>query len=169
VHLVDHATQSSGRANFLFRGNMPTNETSFAIDQLMDFLSQRAVQEGNIPLPADTKLIVVSLNNIVDRSKPSSDFLKEIQFWNDPQNARYGSFLNWPLGFAGVAPPSVFPEATWRAMLKALVWDIDHLPKRVNLLRAMLIADYNSSVAIYVHCTAGCDRTGEIMGAYMLQ
>jgi protein tyrosine phosphatase len=54
-------------------------------------------------------------------------------------------------------------------MLKALVWDIDRLPHRLKLLRGMLTADYNSSVAIYVHCTAGCDRTGEIMGAYMLQ
>jgi protein-tyrosine phosphatase len=54
-------------------------------------------------------------------------------------------------------------------MLKALVWDVDHLPERVKAIRAMLTADYNSSVAVYVHCTAGCDRTGEVMGAYMLQ
>jgi hypothetical protein len=160
---------SSSRPNFLFRGNMPTNSTTFAIDELMSYLSQRALQEGNVSLPGDTRLIVVSLNNIVDESKASSDFRKEVDFWKDPENSKYGSFINWPLGFAGIAPPSVFPEATWRLMLKALVWDIDKLPHRVQLLRDILTADYDSSIAIYVHCTAGCDRTGELMGAYMLQ
>ena len=148
---------------------MPTNATTFALDELITYMSQRAQGEGGITLPADTKLIVISLNNMFDESKTASDFRKEIEFWNDPQNAKYGTFVNWPLGVAGIAPPSVFPEATWRVMLKALVWDVDHLPERVKAIRAMLTADYNSSVAVYVHCTAGCDRTGEVMGAYMLQ
>jgi hypothetical protein len=167
VHLVDRASQpTSGRPNFLFRGNMPTNSTSFDLDGLLAFMSNRSIEEGGIDLPKDTKLIVISLNNVFDESKPDSDFRKETDFWKNPENAKYGSFVNWPLGLAGIAPPTAFPEVTWKTMLKALVWDIDLLPKRIGLIRSMLTADYNSSVAIYVHCTAGCDRTGEIMGAY---
>ena len=62
VHLVDQ-----GPTNFLFRGNMPTNSTGFAYDELMSFLQNRSIGEGNgTVLPADTKLMVLSLNNDFD-------------------------------------------------------------------------------------------------------
>jgi hypothetical protein len=148
---------------------MPTNSTSFALDELLLFMSQRAEEEGNASLPLDTQLIIVSLNNIVDEERPASDFRKEVEFWKNPQHSKYGFFLNWPLGFAGVAPPSAFPEGLRRLMLRTVVWDIDRLPTRVQSLRELLTTEHSSSVAIYVHCSAGCDRTGELIGAYMLQ
>ena len=45
---------------------------------------------------------------------------------------------------------------------------MDKLPTRIAELRTMLRTKGNVSSAILVHCTAGCDRTGEVIGAYRL-
>jgi len=45
----------------------------------------------------------------------------------------------WPLGFAGLLPPSSYSEMERREMLNSTIWKIDQLPERVGLLRQMLL------------------------------
>ena len=60
VHLV--ATHGD---NLLFRGNLPLVNGTFAYDELMSLLEQRA-QEAAIPFPKHNRLTIVSLNNVFD-------------------------------------------------------------------------------------------------------
>ena len=165
VHLVD-----KGPTNFLFRGNMPTNETGFAYDELIAFMKNRSDTEANgTVLPDNVRLAIISLNNDFD----GKDFRLEREFWNQEAHQTLGNLTQWPIGVAGVLPPSAFPvqDRDWMANESNPegVWCIDQVPSRVRILRRMLLTPSDPPVAIYVHCTAGCDRTGEMIGAYIVE
>lgn len=49
------------------------------------------------------------------------------------------------------------------------VWAVDKLPQRTREMKKMLDATYDRPRAFYVHCEAGCDRTGEFCGSYRLE
>jgi len=143
---------------------MPTNETTFALDLLMSYLSDRLSNTTFGGLPPNTKLQIISLNNVAD----GKDFAKEKAFWDDPENAKFGSFMNWPLGLAGLVGPSDWPKDD-RCGHSKNVWGVDKIPDHVAALRSMVETKQENPVAIVVHCTAGCDRTGELIGAYTNQ
>ena len=167
VHLVDHNVATD---NFLFRGNMPTNSSTFAYDELMALLAVRAAN-ASLALPANAYLHVVSLNNIAD----GSDFTAEKKFWKQPQSAALGEFTNWPLGLSGLLPPQAFLD---KAKVKEMasetsnnsVWLVDAIPSHVRSVNTLMeqLGPDSRPRAVYVHCTAGCDRTGELIGSYML-
>jgi hypothetical protein len=158
VHIVDR----SG-VNWLFRSNMPTNDTTFAYDQLLQFMGQRA-KEINLTFPANPYLVVISLNNDFD----GKDFAHEKQFW-DKAPKSLGQFINWPLGLAGLLPPNWFPEDKRREMANSTVWAIDKIPDHVQTMHNMLLNQLSRPTVILFHCSAGCDRTGEVAGSYRLQ
>lgn len=121
------------------------------------------------PLSPDIYLIDLSLS--VDEKGQEAKFFSA--------NPSLGEWMWWPLGLAGlVGPPSAFSEADRRRMaaFNGSVWDVDKLPTRVELLRQVLSkpgpADPRTGqprpMMVYVHCTAGCDRTGEMIAAYRL-
>jgi hypothetical protein len=162
VHIVD---QNKETGNFLFRGNMPVNssDNSFQYQTLVKYMGMRA-EEANVTLPADFTLVDISLNNLFDKA------LKvEKAFWKNPANAKYGKFINWPLGLAGIVPPSKFSPSEQRKMANSTVWKIDKIPARITAIREMLETKTDKPTVVYVHCTAGCDRTGEVIGSYRLK
>ncbi len=168
VHLVDH---DPATGNLLFRGNMPTNAThAFALDTLLAFMRARANQSG-VPFPRavgdDFTLTDISLNNDFD----GADFNAEKAFWHAPGAARYGRFVNWPLGLAGILGPGHYPASKIGPMANGSVWKVDKIPDRVAQIRAWLTQPAEDSKVLvqYVHCTAGCDRTGEVVGAYRMR
>ena len=131
VHIVD---QNKETGNFLFRGNMPVNssDNSFQYQTLVKYMGMRA-EEANVTLPADFTLVDISLNNLFDKA------LKvEKAFWKNPANAKYGKFINWPLGLAGIVPPSKFSPSEQRKMANSTVWKIDKIPARITAIREML-------------------------------
>ena len=164
VHLVDHNPETS---NFLFRGNMPVVNGAFAYDTLIDYFQKRAA-EAKVSLPTSGfKLVDISLNNDFD----GKDFKAEKAFWDNETNAKYGHFVNWPL-VGGLVSPSKFSKSEREKMANGSVWKIDKLPKRVDEIRSMMNtpnAENASSTFFYVHCTAGCDRTGEMVGSYRMK
>ena len=168
-HIVDvhHTDMHAGPVNVLFRSNMPINASgAFDLPALTDGIRRRA-QALNLPLSWPPYIVDVSLNNEFDLK---DGFGKEQAFWREASAAQFGNFTNWPLGTAGIAPPSDFSEAKRRELLASTVWKVDELPRRVDLLRDMLVSTRvaGRSVVLVVHCTAGCDRTGEVIGAYRL-
>lgn len=165
VHLVDHNAKTN---NFFFRGNMPVVNGSFAYDTLIEYFQKRA-KEANVPLPtANFTLVDLSLNNAFD----GKDFDAEKAFWKDKANAKYGRFINWPL-VGGLVSPKKFSKAEREKMANGTVWKVDKLPKRVVALRDLLDTPNTApgvvSTFVYVHCTAGCDRTGEMVGSYRMK
>jgi hypothetical protein len=158
VHIVDR----SG-SNWLFRSNMPTNETTFAYDQLLQYMGQRA-KEANLTFPVNPYLIVISLNNDFD----GKDFKKEREFWEKAPKT-LGHFINWPLGLAGLLPPSWYTEQKRREMANSTVWLVDKIPDRVQDIRNLLLQQSSRPTVIDFHCSAGCDRTGEVAGCYRMQ
>lgn len=164
VHLVDVSPRPQGGNNYFFRGNMPTNDTTFSYDLLSQYLTSRA-KEANFTLPRDYYLIVISLNNGFD-----ADLAKEQDFWGKKEHDTLGKFINWPLGMAGLLPPNLYPEDERKKMANSTVWGVDKIPDRVQDINTMLKQGRpDRAVAIYVHCTAGCDRTGEVVGSYRMQ
>lgn len=56
-----------------------------------------------------------------------------------------------------------------QALADEVIWAVDELPKRAHKLREMLVnPGTGRPTAIYFHCEAGCDRTGEMAFAYRL-
>ena len=168
VHLVDHDTTTG---NLLFRGNMPTNSShAFIVDTLLQYLRQRA-NESSVPFPAAGEFLLydISLNNDFD----GKDFKGERDFWKDPSTKSLGQFINWPLGLAGIVPPKLFPKSKIPEMANGSVWKIDKIPAHVQQIRNWLTTPVtvpNKKVIVqYVHCTAGCDRTGEVIGSYRMR
>ena len=161
VHLVDHEPTMN---NFLFRGNMPVaNHTSFQYKELITYFQQRTKDAG-IDFPTEFKLVDISLNNLFDK-----DLKIEKAFWKNPNNAKLGKFINWPLGLAGIIPPSKFSKEKQREMANSSVWKVDKIPTRVEDIKNMITTKTDVPTLVYVHCTAGCDRTGEVIGSYRLK
>ena len=54
-------------------------------------------------------------------------------------------------------------------MANSSVWKVDKIPTRVTDIAAMVNTKSTVPTIVYVHCTAGCDRTGEVIGSYRLK
>ena len=83
-----------------------------------------------------------------------------------------GQLIQWPLGVAGIASPTHFhPASKVESMANGSVWKVDKIPTRIAQIRAWLTtkATDGKPVIQFVHCTAGCDRTGEVIGSYRLR
>jgi protein-tyrosine phosphatase len=48
------------------------------------------------------------------------------------------------------------------------VLGVVQLPARMQTLHSMLHTPAAQPHVVYAHCTAGCDRTGEFIGAYRM-
>jgi hypothetical protein len=163
IHLIEYNATST---NWLFRGNMPILNGSMAYTNLTAFLQMRA-KEAGLAFPTDFLLHDLSLNTIFD-----DGYAAEHKWWQQAENKDKGSMTTWTLGTAGLLPPSTYSEAKRKTMSQPSssdsVWKIDEIPKRVVLMRTMLATKGAKPIVIYVHCEAGCDRTGELAGAYAM-
>jgi len=159
VHLVDYLPETG---NMLFRGDMPCNDTAFDWDNLIDYMRQRVAESG-LNFPNSFYVVDICLNNIFDMNP------LEVEFWSDPAHASLGEFTGWPIGFAGILPPTFYNLSTAEKMAVSEVWAIDQLPTRLETLRQMLETKTDVPHLMYAHCTAGCDRTGEFIGSYRMQ
>lgn len=160
VHLVDH---NATTGSTLWRSNMPVNSTSgeFQYAELMGMFAKRAAA-ANVSFSESTYLIDVSLNNLLNKG-----YSTEVAFWK-AANASLGRIELWPLGVAGLLPPSVYPAAQRDEMaVNGSVWAVDKIPSRVRQLHAWVHEPQpQGAVAVLVHCEAGCDRTGEVVFSY---
>ena len=110
-----------------------------------------------------TSLLCCNCETRVVLARCSADYSAEAAFWQSA-NASLGEYMNWEMGIAGLLPPTWFPQATALSMANGSVWQFDQVPTRIASVRTMLHTSHPTSVAIYVHCEGGCDRTGELVG-----
>lgn len=163
VHLVYHNTRHN---TWFFRGNMPANASMFQYDDLQAALAARATEAG-YKLPTLNYLVDVTLNNPFD----GTDYYHELEFWANPLNALKGEIVHWPLVGNVVSPGDVAETERHALIDNGTIWEVDHIPKRIAQLNQWL--DFPTNVTLphvyYVHCSAGCDRTGELVGSYRIK
>ena len=96
VWLVDYNKfNESGVYNYLYRGNTPTMNDSFAYDELVSYFSLRANQT-DIPFPSTFYFIDVSLDNTFD----GEDFMIEREYWaKKGASEEFGIMLSYNLFF----------------------------------------------------------------------
>ena len=161
VHLVDAYPLEQPR-NFLFRGNNPAKNGTFEYANLTALLRSAARRCG-ATLPEDYDLVDLDLENAADPG-----YQAELDFFKTHPSV--GRALKWPT-FGSLLPVKHTPDAEQLAASGkwAIVGGADHLPERLNTTVAML-RNVSSSrpTVMYVHCNAGCDRTGEFVASYAM-
>uniref|UniRef100_A0A7S3D264 Tyrosine specific protein phosphatases domain-containing protein n=1 Tax=Palpitomonas bilix TaxID=652834 RepID=A0A7S3D264_9EUKA len=159
THLIDIVGK-----NFFFRGNNPLNATSFVYDEVVSDFKKMALKEGGVELPDDIYFVDISLLNIITER---SDIEMEKNFFES--NPTKGEFVNYPM-VGQLVNPNSYPKSMMEYMAKHLDdWQIDRAPTRIDYIRSRLEQQGDRPVALYVHCEAGTDRTGELAGDYMLE
>lgn len=167
VHILE-AHPVTGGINYFVRGNSPYNKDTKTIehDLWVDAMVKAGNKSGHVLPPTERLFIVdVSFENIFDKG-----FLAERKFFDD--HPEKGRFVGWELLGAPLWPSSFTDEQVKEMVATNSVWKHDQLPARVAAFRKMLLsasppAGYDA-VAYYVHCAAGCDRTGQFVAAYRI-
>lgn len=165
--------------NFLFRGAHPVIEITgkparFGYEALRSAL-ENAGRDAGQEIPSSFTLIDVSLlwvENPQDHNRERALVMAEEAFFSTRPDL--GQLHMWPLQGTRLDPadPSIGMHRQYLAQ-NPDSWLSDSLVVRVETLRKWM---ENSStfgvtgpVIIYVHCFGGCDRTGELIGAYSLR
>lgn len=165
VHLVD-----IGEYNWLFRGNMPTTvdpltqKVKFNYNLLIKYIRNAAATKG-YNLPTNIYLVDVSLLNLAE----IKDLNIEYNFFAG-KNSFLGEVLNWSI-FGGLVSPNAFNSKQRNLLLKSHIPLIfrDKVIQRVLSMKKMLDTKQSKTYVYYVHCEAGCDRTGEFFAAYRMK
>lgn len=170
VHYVD----STG-SNFLFRGGLPQIEkmSTFNYQGLRNSILKAGKNVG-LNIPSSFYLLDVNLLNIENREDANRIFV-EYQFFKS--NPQLGQLQVWGMVGTGVQATDQSLTGSREFLASNLDnWLCDKLILRVNALRQWLTdspslpGNFSSlPLVIYVHCEAGCDRTGELIGAYYLR
>ena len=162
IHLVDAYPREAPR-NFLFRGNNPVDNKNFSFDALVAVLRQKALAECNATFPDAFRMIDLDFENLSDPG-----YFVENSFWAD--NPDKGELRSWPIlgSLEDVKHPARDRDELVRNGSWAIQGSADYLPERLNATRELLTDTRGPPTILYAHCNAGCDRTGEFIGAYAM-
>jgi hypothetical protein len=170
VHYVDCLG-----SNFLFRGGLPlTGEPPVFNYRGLKQSIVKAGQKAGVIVPSEFYMIDVNLLNI-ENPEDAGRILIEQQFFQ--AKSQLGRVQIWGMNGTGLSvnDPAL---ADCREYLARNLdqWLNDKLISRVKQLRKLLESPApgfhdkaRMPVVIYIHCVAGCDRTGEFSGAYYLR
>lgn len=160
LHILDYK-KTEGKKVFLIRGNIPIINEKFCYDLLKSFIKDLIVQRG-LSITNDFKIIDVSFLS-------SSLEEKEIQIEKNwfLQNPETGIFIHRPIHGTSINPLAI--EEPFHNLLANK--NIDGLRELIySLKEIMYISLYPcQDTVIYIHCTAGKDRTGEVSAAYLME
>lgn len=144
---------------YLFRGKIPQQNGRFCYEELRNQIADYLYENGRSISP-DFMLICVSLLNSFADGK---ECRIESQWFSSHQDK--GCLWRYPL-FGYMCSPHYIPKR----LRNAFYWtDIDGIRNLVVQLKELIDSAYGKDVAIYMHCNAGKDRTGEAAACYLMQ
>ena len=185
VHLIDEINGS-----YFFRGNEPLigngKNRQFAYTELISKINQKLEHAGHEKLAPDSfQLVDISLLN---SAADEFDLKIERNFFEE--NPSKGSFIHWPMfGITEIVPANETVRTLGKISLDLLyptfllvhtLTKIDinkvskhnkKIHKEVKKLHKMLQSSGENNTkktVFYIHCNAGCDRTGEFIAAYRM-
>ena len=168
--------------NYLFRGGSPdTGKESATVLNISDLRASlaQAAHEENVTLPANYLLLDISLENL----KTSFHFVPgrdgyhvQAEYEYSADNPHLGDFIFWEMHGTSEAAthPALEKSRPWFAATFDS-WNNDRLVERVERMRWFLANGRTSAdsserpLVIFAHCDCGCDRTGELFGAYAMR
>ncbi len=165
VQFIDQSRQG----NYLFRGNLPelNDDTQFDYSGLKSRLSA-AAECSDIKLPDNYRIIDISLLDPILSPKDTKASLTEAKYFLD--NPEQGKYVSWPL-LGSFAPPLPNENTPLLAQQKiGSTYTYDNLMERAEKLHRMMKKRDKDGVknVYYLHCQAGCDRTGMMSMAYKI-
>ena len=168
VHFVDSVQAIEGGTNYLFRGSKPLNDdNSFNYTGLVTAI-KNAGRKANIIIPADYKIYDINLQQW-ENAGEVPQIVSEYEYFQ--KNSGQGWFDFWETKGTGLCPfdAPLREEAVTKFMALNLdAWLPDTLISRTEKLHQILTFSQPTTV-VYVHCSGGDDRTGEMIGAYYLK
>ena len=186
LRFVDEVPNLVGSTNLLFRGGMPLDDNGkFDIHGLKEAIKYMYPQT-----PEDYYLVDISL--VFDGD---AGLAAERTYFSDPNNSNVGQLVWWPTEGSLRCYYKSDPAEQDRLVGLFDEWLPDTLIRRTETLRYMLQTSwvpgptppgppsapwwpngtgiwpgyYQPPFVFYVHCDGGCDRTGEVIGAYRLR
>lgn len=147
--------------NHLFRGNLPIQDSKFVYDKLINNLKIKLADIGKT-LDQDFEVLVISLiNDITEKA----DLDVEKKWFKE--NSDKGFMINLPI-YGALSDPNKLSEPVRLALAKKLKGQ-DKLPGRIEKIRELIQHSGSRQRIIYIHCQAGVDRTGEVIGSYSMR
>eukprot|EP01111_Echinosteliopsis_oligospora_P008013 TRINITY_DN2340_c0_g1_i1.p1 TRINITY_DN2340_c0_g1~~TRINITY_DN2340_c0_g1_i1.p1 ORF type:complete len:250 (+),score=53.43 TRINITY_DN2340_c0_g1_i1:100-849(+) len=160
VHFVDH------NVNYLFRGGNPDHDDAFDYDYLVGRMAEVAKSEGDIDLPSEFYLIDINLLD-PNVSTELKHIEEEEKFFTS--NATAGEFIHYKIVGETTTPFDVGSDKLPSLAASFDSWSADKLPSFVEDIHNLLTSTNHSlPLSLYIHCECGCDRTGEVSGAYYM-
>ncbi len=162
LHLVDYNLANN---TYFFRGNNPLSGSaenrSFQYNEIINTINDELESESLPTLANNVEFVDVSLLNFTEYF----DLHIEQEFANGSTNRR---FINWPLlGLDNIIPNHI--SSFFDSHLQHITNpSSEQLYGWVQTLYNDIHGGGNTNRVYYVHCNAGCDRTGEFVAAYRL-
>jgi hypothetical protein len=160
VHLVHNV----GR-NYLFRGNMPLRRDGctnvFDYDTLKPILLAQ-IRAGDPNFPDRFYLVDYSLLNYTE----ARSLVAEAKFFRE--HPETGRLIHYPLyGLSNLIPYEAENAARIRGTLRR---QNEILLHHIGAVHELLsgVPDDGIPLIVYLHCEAGCDRTGWFIAAYRM-
>lgn len=159
---LQYVDQAGG--NLLLRGPVPVT-TPHGGATVYDYGGlAEAIQHvmPSVSLPDYTLIDVCLLHDT-----EAAELTAIIDFFADPQNT--GSVSLWDTYGTDICYFRTDPDKRTELLNTFDQWLPEPLVWRTAALRQLLEISYSKPALIYVHCDGGCDRTGEMIGAYRLR
>jgi len=152
--------------NFLFRGGEPRNKSNvFAYDQLVQEMNQSALN-SSVVLPESFLLYDINLLDPSKKDEEADIIMERDWFAAHPDK---GSFINYEIVGEKKSPSFYKKKELKELAISFDQWSADKLPAFLETIHATVTAESTVPTFTYIHCMCGCDRTGEVAGAYYMQ